>query len=409
MSEDKSSKTEKATPQQLKKAREEGNIARTQDLSMWLTVLVFVVLGRHMVDELHTAFAELMKAAAQIIVDPEVGVATQYFRSAMLDCLRIMAPIVLGCMIVGALGHLVQGGLKGVSTKRFKPKWKKLNAFTGLKNMFGAQSAWTFAKTLIKFVVFGVIAYSIVDDTMKQITGTGQWSMTTVLEVTTDSAMKVLQQIAAVGLVIAAADYAMERHRVEKSLRMSKDSIKRENKQQEGDPHVKAQRRAKQREMGSRRMMAAVGESTVVLTNPAHVAVALKYEQGSGAPQVVAKGAGHLAKRIRDEAAANDVPMVRDVIVARMLYKMCEVDSYIPFELYDAIAQVLAFVMRMSELRGPAARGDDAHDSPLRHPEYNGTDLPDDLTDEALGIQAYDVDGPAPARAAEPGRERLAS
>lgn len=384
--EDKSSKTEKATEQQRRKAREEGNIARTADLSMWLTVLVFVVIGKQTVNALETEFTDLLHSVSPIIIAPDIGEAQNYFRNAMLAALKIMAPIVLGCMVLGALGHIVQGGLK-VSPKRFKPKWTKLNPYTGLKNMFGAQAVWTFVKTLIKFVVFGLIAYEVVQGTMRQITGTGEWAIGTVVGVTTDAAMRVLTQVAVVGLVIAAADYAMERHRVEKSLRMSKDAIKRENKQQEGDPHVKGARRQRQREMGRRRMMAAVGESTVVITNPVHVAVALKYEAGQGAPQVVAKGAGHIAARIRQEAEANGVPMVRDVFIARMLYKLCEVDSYIPFELYDAIAQVLAFVMRLSDLR----RTEGAHDSPLRHPGFSPDDLPEDLTDEALGLTAYDV------------------
>lgn len=395
--EDKSSKTEKATPQQLKKAREEGNVPRTADLSMWLTVLVFVVLGRAMVSNLSREFEVLTHGIVRIIENPDLGDAQKLFRDGLLASLQIMAPIVLGCMVVGALGHIVQGGTK-IHSKRFKPKWKKLNPWAGLKNMFGAHAAWTFAKTLIKFVVFGVIAYQIVQETMRAVTGTGEWSLMSILTITADAAMRVLTMISVVGLVIAVADYAMERHRVGKSLRMSKDEIKRENKQQEGDPHVKAQRRAKQREMGSRRMMAAVGESTVVLTNPAHIAVALKYEAGSGAPQVVAKGAGHLAARIRTEAEANGIPLVRDVIVARMLYKLCEVDSYIPFELYDAVAQVLAFVMRMSDLHAT----DRTHDSPLRHPEYNGVDLPEDLTDAALGIEAYDTGDEASASPAEP-------
>lgn len=351
---------------------------------MWLTVIVFAVLADHTVGSLHEEFTSLLRWVAQIIAEPDIHEAQQFFRSGMLNSLLIMAPVVAGCMFFGALGHIVQGGVK-IYGKRFKPKWKKLNVFTGIKNMFGMQAVWTFVKTLIKFVVFGFIAYSVVQGTMAAVTGSGRWSLGSMLAITSDAAMTVLRDIAIVGLVIAAVDYGMERHRVEKSLRMSKDAIKRESKQQEGDPHVKAARRQRQREMGRRRMMAAVADATVIVTNPAHVAVALKYEQGEGAPQVVAKGAGHLAKRIRQEAEANDVPIVRDVIVARMLYKLCEVDSYIPFELYDAIAQVLAFVMRMSDLR----RSEKAHDSPLRHPEYNGTDLPEDLTDEALGITAY--------------------
>ncbi len=384
MSEDKSSKTEKATPQQRKKAKEEGNIPRTQDLSMWLTVLVFVVLGPRMLSSLYGEVQHALEWATQIIARPDLGTATLYFRDGLLKALLVMAPIVLGCMFVGALGHIAQGGVK-IYAKRFKPKWTKLNPWTGLKNMFGMQAAWTFAKTLIKFLVFGAIAYSVVQGTIAIISTSGRWSVGSLLGITGEAAMTVIRDIAVVGLVIAAADYAMERHRVEKSLRMSKDSIKRENKQQEGDPHVKGQRRARQREMGRMRMMAKVADATVIVTNPTHLAVALKYEQGEGAPQVVAKGAGHLAARIRQEAEAAGVPQVRDVIVARMLYKLCEVDDYIPFELYDAIANVLAFVMRMSDLQ----RTDRVHASPLRHPDFNGTDLPEDLSDEALGITAY--------------------
>ena len=378
---DKSDKTEKATPQKQREAKQEGNVPKTQDLSMWLTVLVFVVLGPAMLRNTRTSFTEMMHGITGIIVDPDLGRATLFFRNSLLGTLTLMAPIVITCMIAGVLGHVVQGGIMP-SGKRFKPKWKKLNPVGGLKNMFGMHGAWTLVKTLIKFLVFGLIAYNAVSAAVTSIAGSGSWSVGAVLDVVLDTSMSVIRTIAVVGLVIAAADYAMERHRVEKSLRMSKDEIKRESKQQEGDPHIKGQRRARQREMGQRRMMAAVGEASVGMTNPTHVAVALKYEKGSGAPQVVAKGSGHLALRIREEAAAREVPVVEDVIVARMLYKLCEVDEYIPFELYDAIAQVLAFVMHLSTRGGAAG----THESPLRHPDYDGT-LPEDLTDAALGIR----------------------
>ncbi|GAB47664.1 EscU/YscU/HrcU family type III secretion system export apparatus switch protein [Mobilicoccus pelagius] len=383
---DKSDKTEKATPQKKREAKQEGNLPKTQDLSMWLTVLMFVVLGPSTLTKTRDSFSEMMHGVAGIVADPELGRATLLFKTSLLGVLTLIGPLVLSCMIAGVLGHVVQGGIMP-SGKRFKPKWKKLNPVGGVKNMFGMHGVWTLVKTLIKFVVFGLVAYNVVFAAITSIAGSGAWSVGAVLDVVLDSAMKVIRTIAVVGLVIAAADYAMERHRVEKSLRMSKDEIKRESKQQEGDPHIKGQRRARQREMGQRRMMSAVGEASVVMTNPSHVAVALKYETGAGAPQVVAKGSGHLAQRIRQEAEARDVPVVEDVIVARMLYKLCDVDEYIPFELYDAIAQVLAFVMHLSE-RGTAAG---VHETPLHHPGFDGT-LPDDLTDAALGIRT-----PAPA------------
>ena len=381
MAEDKSSKTEKATPQQKKKAKEEGNIPRTQDVSMWLTVLAFYVLGPAAIANLFDRVSLTLKDIAQLIASPSQEEAVKIFGDNLIGYLVIIAPVTLLCLLVGTLGHVMQGGVK-IYAKRFKPKWKKLNPITGIKNLFGIQAAWTFTKTMIKFVVFGLIAYLTVKDTISAVTGTGTRSVGNILDVVTAASLRVILWICVIGLVIAVFDYSVEKFRVEKSLRMSKDEIKRENKQQEGDPHVKGQRRAKQREMGQRRMMAAVGESTVVLTNPAHVAVALRYVSGEGAPQVVAKGAGLLAGRIREEAGAHGVPIVRDVIMARTLYKACEIDSYIPFELYDAIAQVLAFVMRMSDLK----RGSGEHTTPLRHPGFNGTDLPDDLTDDALGI-----------------------
>lgn len=391
---DKSDKTEKPTAQKLREAKQEGNLPKTQDLSMWLTVFVFVALGPMVLGNISESFARLLHGVAAIVADPDLGRAKKLFSDSLIDSMILAAPIVLGCMFAGVAGHVVQGGVQPHS-KRFKPKWKKLNPVPGIKNMFGMQGIWTLVKTLIKFVVFGVVAFTIVKGTVIQITAGGTWAVGAVLQVVLDSSMSIIRTIATVGLVIAAADYAVERHRVMKSLKMSKDEIKRENKQQEGDPMVKGQRRARQREMGRRRMMAAVGESTVVMTNPAHVAVALKYEQGTGAPQVTAKGTGHIALRIRQEAEAREIPVVEDVLVARMLYKLCDVDEFIPFELYDAIAEVLAFVMRMSSV-GQAAG---THDTPLRHPGFDGT-LPDDLTDEALGIRTpQDADQAEPSAA----------
>lgn len=384
MAEDKSSKTEKATPEQLRKAKEEGNIARTQDFSMWLTVLAFYILGPTALSNLFNLVTETLRDIAGLITAPSHATAMSILRDNLMGYVIVIAPVVLLCMFLGAMGHVVQGGVKPAA-KRFKPKFNKLNIFKGIKSRFGMQALWAFVKTLLKFGVFGVIAYLGIKDTIALITGTGRRSIETVLMVVGDTAFKVMLWIIVAGLIIAVADYAVEKHRVEKSLRMSKDEIKREHKQQEGDPQIKGQRRARQREMGQRRMMAAVGESTVVLTNPVHVSVALKYVSGEGAPQVVAKGAGLLARRIREEAEATGVPIVRDVIIARTLYKMCEVDSYIPMEMYDTIATVLAFLMRMSDMR----RTEGEHKSPIQHPGWNGVDLPDDLSDEALGITTF--------------------
>lgn len=401
MAQDKSQKTEKPTPKRRREAKEEGNIPRTQDLSAWLTVLVFVLVGPAAVGRLRELFARILGQVSAIADEPHLGRTTEVFRDGMLGSLSVLAPLVLGCMALGTLGHVVQGGVK-VYGKRFTPKWKKLNPGPGLKHMFGQQAAWTFAKTMLKFVVFGLVAYQVMRGALEGITLSGSWSVTSIVDIGGGAAMHLLQVIALVGLAIAAMDYLVERRRVEKSLKMTKEEVKKESKQSEGDPHLKAAMKSRQREMGRRRMMAAVGEASVVMVNPAHVAVALKYTPGSGAPQVVAKGAGRLAARIRQEAQAHEVPMVRDVIVARTLYKLCELGEYIPVELYDAIAHVLAFVFHL-EQRGKKAG---THASPVKHPGVDGDVPPEDLSDEALCI--FPVGSPGqgssdPGSARDPG------
>lgn len=380
MAEDKHSKTEKPTAKRRKEARDEGNVAKTPDLSAWLTVLAFVALGPYTVNALRDSFEELVREVPRVVEQPQLAVLGPIMQEALFDFGKTIAPFVLSCMVLGVLGHVVQGGVH-VSSKRFKPKWKKLNPVPGLKNMFGMQGMWTLAKTLIKFVVFGLVAYLVTSGVVTTITGTGRWTLSSVVAIGADSAMTILRLVALTGLVIAAADWLMEKRRVDKSLKMTKDEVKRENKMQEGDPHVKGQIKARQREMSRRRMMAAVGESTVVLVNPAHVAVALKYEPGGGAPQVVAKGAGHLAARIRQEAEARDVPMVRDPLITRMVYKLCEVGQHIPPDLYDLIAQVIAFVFYLDEMGTSAG----THDTPVEHEDDT---IPEDLSDEALRIPA---------------------
>lgn len=399
MAEDKSQKTEKPTAKRRKEAKEEGNVPKTQDLSAWLTIVVFVVIGPMTIDNLNGLFVHMVGQIRSITAEPDIAKITEIFREGMLGAVSVAAPLILGCMALGTLGHVLQGGVQ-VYGKRFKPKWKKLNPGPGLKNMFGQQAAWTFAKTMLKFAVFGLVAYQVIRGALEGITLSGSWSVTSMVDIGGGAAMNLLRVIAMVGLVIAAMDYMMERHRVEKSLKMTKEAIKKESKQSEGDPHVKAAIKAKQREVGRRRMMAAVGEASVVMVNPAHVAVALKYTPGGGAPQVVAKGAGHLAARIRQEAEAHEIPMVRDVIVARTLYKLCEVGMFIPTELYDAIAHVLAFVFHL-EQRGKKAG---THDSPIKHPGQTGDEPPEDLSDEALRIPTSAAeDGVAAAgRVSEP-------
>jgi flagellar biosynthetic protein FlhB len=170
------------------------------------------------------------------------------------------------------------------------------------------------------------------------------------------TAMSLMRDVALAGLAMGLADYAYQRQRINKQLRMTRHEVKQEHRQSEGDPHVKGAIRSRQLAMSRNRMMSAVADADVVLVNPTHVAVALRYQPDRGAPRVVAKGAGSVAARIREEAEKHRVPMVHDVPLARALHKACDLDQEIPAELFTAVAQVLAFVLAL-RARWTAAAG----------------------------------------------------
>jgi len=260
--------------------------------------------------------------------------------------------MLLTAMGMAIVGGVAQGGLK-ISSKRFKPKFEHLNIGKGIKRWFGVQAAWGLAKTLLKFAVIGIVGWVILSAAAQQAMGSAGWSLTASVGGAVASAIKMIRMTAYLGLVIAAFDYIVERRRVNKGMMMSVDEIKREHRQSDGDPHQKGALRQRAREISRNRMMSNVATADVVLVNPTHVAVALKYEPGGGAPTVVAKGAGVMATRIRAEAVKHHRPMVADIPLARALFAVCEVGQEIPVDLYDAVARILAFIMALRS-RGSA-------------------------------------------------------
>lgn len=353
MSGDKASKTEKPTPQKQQEAKKDGQIPRTAELSAWVAVLIASVLVPPLIRGLADLFRDLLGDLQRVIVEPDPDIAMQVMRSAGIHSLLLLGPL-MGAMVVAAIvSNAAQGGLR-VYAKKFKPKFETLNPGKGLKNLVGVHAAWQLVKTLLKFVVFGWIGYHAVKTITEQIATSGQWSLGASVGAAADAAISILRVIAAVGLVLAAADYVMERRRIGNSLKMSLEDIKRENKSSEGDPLQKGLIRGKQREMSRNRMMSDLSSADLVLVNPTHVAVALAYKPGLGAPRVVAKGAGLAAAKIREEASALRLPLVEDVPLARMLYRSCTIGQEIPADLYDAVAGVFVFVMGLRQ-RGAAS------------------------------------------------------
>lgn len=335
-------KTEKPTPKRKKEARKEGQVPRTQDVGGWLSLLVVGLaigpLAGWELRELRTLMAGTLAA----IEDPSVPLALQLVGDGAQHAFLVVLVLASAVMVVSVLGTLAQGGLY-VAPKLLKPKLSKLDPLQGAKRIFGFHALWEGTKTLIKSVVVGLVAWGAIKGVMPLIGGLVP--IDTVLRHTSDQLISLFRNVAIAGLVMAAADYAVQYRKIDKQTRMSKEEIKQEHKQAEGDPLVKSAIRSRQLAAARNRMIADVADADVLLVNPTHVAVAIKYDAQRGAPRIVARGAGAIAAKIREAAVEARVPLVRDVPLARALYRTTEVGQEIPRELWAAVAQVLAYVI----------------------------------------------------------------
>jgi flagellar biosynthetic protein FlhB len=353
VSADKSQKTEKPTPKRLKKARQEGQIPRSPEVAAWVGLLVAVFLIRFTFTMGATVCRELMTQIRVVAANPEPAAALRLLAEGLIGAAKALAPLLLGLMLSGVLMSVAQGGIHP-SGKKLKPKFGRLNPLKGIKRVFGSHGAWEATKALAKTGILAVLLYRTIDSVLPLVQAGTAVPLAYVLHVCSDTIFRLGRDAAIAGMIMAGADYALQRRRTGKSLMMSKQEIKEEHRNSDGDPLVKSARRSRQLAISRNRMMAEVAQADVVLVNPTHVAVALRYEAAKGAPRVVAKGAGRIASRIRELATENRVPMVADVPLARTLHRVCEVGQEIPLELYTAVARILAFIFALKS-RGAAA------------------------------------------------------
>ncbi|MCA0144508.1 flagellar biosynthesis protein FlhB [Blastococcus sp. LR1] len=339
-------KTEAPTPQRLKKARKEGQIPRTQELGTWLGVAAASALLPIMVGNAFEAVQELFVHVGTAVKTPEVETVTTLLGTALKLFLTTLLPTALALLVVGVAASAAQGGVH-FATKPIKPTLKKFNPLPGLKRMFGTQGLWETSKALIKTAALLTVVLITSDRAQALVAASGALPLSAVAATFADSAVLMFRVVAVTGLVLAVADYIVVRKKMMKQLKMSKYEITQEHKQAEGDPYMKAHRRGIQMSMSRNRMMAEVAEADVLLVNPTHVAVALKYEAAKGAPRVVAKGAGEVAAKLRERAAEARVPLVQDIPLARALHASCEIGQEVPPQLFNAVARVLAFVMHL--------------------------------------------------------------
>jgi flagellar biosynthetic protein FlhB len=350
---DKASKTEKPTPKKIKDARKKGQVGKSQEVSAWLTTFAMTLLLPWTFSRGHELLLRLVGQMPDQISDPDPGRALAMWGEGMTGAVIAVAPMAVGLVALGVAANLAQVGLVP-SPSALQPKLTRLNPLPGLKQMVGAKTAWMACKEVLKLVLLSAVAYHSLSGFVPLLVSAGGLTLTTVLSGVADATMSFLRNAAMLGLVLAAADYAMQKRQHLTGLKMTKQEIKDEYKQADGDPQMKGMVRERQLRMSRNRMMADIPTADVVLVNPTHVAVALRYDPLGGAPRIVAKGSGAIAAKIRERAEEHRVPLVRDVPLARALHQACEIGDEIPAELYGAVARVLAFIFSL-KARGAAA------------------------------------------------------
>jgi len=344
-------RTERATERRMKEVRAKGQLSRSQDLTAWVGVGTAVVMLPGVVSRASNALADQVYTAAAMAAHPDPLVALRALEMALGSLAGILGPMLFTVVAAVTAAAAVQGGIR---LKKFTPKFEQFNLLSGLKNVVGGQALWNGAKALLKTAVVGLVLYSVVQGLVPVLLQAGGLQVSALLGAAGGGVVALVQYAVAAGMLLALADVFVVARRNRKKTRMTKKEVKDENRSSDGDPLIKSARRQRQLAMARNRMMSAVAGADVVLVNPVHVAVALRYEPGKSAPRVVAKGADRVAARIRAEAEARNVPMVKDIPLARALHGTCELGAEIPVELYNQVAAVLAFVMALKK-RGRAA------------------------------------------------------
>jgi flagellar biosynthetic protein FlhB len=353
-------KTEKATPRRRKKARSEGQIPRSTELVSWSGTVAATFALPAVVHAAGGRMQALTGAASGAIADPTTAGALSVLSMGLRDVLVIVAPIGAAALIVGLIVGTAQMGRPSLAS--LKPKFNRLSPKQGVKRVFSTHGPLEAAKSLIRLLAIVAVAYPLVHKMAMNQLSPQDGDLTAAVPQVVGGALHLLRIVAGVGLLVAAGDYAIVRRRTNKQMMMTKQEVKDEFKDNDGDPMVKARRRAIARRMSRHRMMAALSGATAVVVNPTHYAVALRYAPGDSAPRVVAKGVDALAFRIREMATSFDVPIVEDPPLARALHAACEIDERIPGVLFLATARLLAFVYQLPDL---AKKYPSVHHTPL--------------------------------------------
>lgn len=348
-------KTEPATAKRLKEAREEGKVARSREFGaavdlivLFLALKIFIgYVGENFTETFQVFYNRIPDLATEGAGGFGVVAATRVMSEAVTKTILTMLPFLLIGFAVAVLVSILQVGWK-VSGKAMKPKPEKFNPVNGFKRMFSKESLFELVKAVVKIILIFYVAYGEVKDHQNELFIIYDMELMPAMVLVGNIIINTGLKISLVYLIVGIADLIYQKHKFKEEMKMTKQEVKDEYKNTEGDPQIKGRQRQRMREASQRRMMQDVPKADVVITNPTHYAVAVRYDsQVSKAPVVVAKGEDYLALKIKEVAKENNVEIVENKPLARMLYANVDIGAEIPPELYQAVAEVLAMVYNL--------------------------------------------------------------
>ncbi|MCZ7610116.1 MAG: flagellar biosynthesis protein FlhB [Ignavibacterium sp.] len=344
-------KTEQPTGKKLSDARDRGQVAKSREvnsLAVFSTGFIILYLFQGFIGGRIKTFTVSIFDSLDTFPNRLAMIST-FMTDWYIFFAITLAPVVVGLIVVIFAANISQVGIK-LSPKALSIKFDKLNVVNGVKNLISAKSFFELIKSIVKLIITGGFLYYVLEDLISSATQLESFSINEILIFMLDAAFDLIWKIGLVYLLIAAADFAWEKYKFRKSMMMTKEEVKEEWKQTEGDPQVKSRIKKLMYEASKRRMMKDLPTADVVITNPTHYAVALKYDMNKdAAPSVIAKGVDELAQKIKEVAKKHDIPIQENKELARALYKMCDIGERIPSSLFKAVAEVLAYVYNLKK------------------------------------------------------------
>jgi flagellar biosynthetic protein FlhB len=342
-------KTEPATPKKRQESRKKGQVAKSMDLPaafiLFFSFLLFYMYGGFMKEKMVKLFRHIFEN--ELTMDVTMGNVQVLFRDLAVQGLLLLAPIMIMVMVIAVLGNYLQIGFM-MTGEPLMMKFSKINPISGFKRIFSMRTIVDFIKSVLKMSVIGYVVYTTLWGEKAKILVMGHIPLESALKYISSLVLQLGIKIGVILIVMAIFDFIYQKYEFEKSIKMSKQDIKDEYKKSEGDPMIKGKIRQRQRQMAMQRMMQEVPKADVVITNPTHYAIALKYDSGNmQAPTVLAKGADYVALKIKEIAKQNGVMTMENKPLARAIFAQVEIGEAIPAELFQAVAEVLAYVYKV--------------------------------------------------------------